>query len=782
MELKNYFAQDTQGNIIPAANCYLYTPGTSVPATGVVDKNGTALPSPFPSDDDGLIQFAAPNGEYDLRVASGSRDYRIRVQCMDVRDTLASATAEADRAQDAADEAEAQAALAVVRFLAPAASLPITRDDGTALQVGDRIFNTTTQTEYLYKTAGWLPNDFDPAYYSANEGAGRIGTSTGVTVEAQLLALQASLTTVLNKMKAVALSVNNLTELRAVDKTANTFAMTKGYYIPGDGGGAVYWYNPDDTITLDNGGSVIVAADGGRWYLLTDGNVSVRQFGAKGDGAADDTAPILAAYNFVNLVQLFYTLDFDSGRYVTNTQFLFVDFYFGIFRMKGAAFFGGGGLPAGRDAIFKVQNSANSGIDGSFHCSALPQSGSGGGGNPDGYGCGVFLLGKPGGVLNPELGIFAFFHMNGYQCERTHMGLRIGERNNDAQCSEILISNYGNPYCPGALWIGGSQTIVSLVNCNLASNPVAGLTNQQFKTIVMDGGIIHMSGGNLELHSTDASQCVEIRPCESATYGNNYGRLNLTNVLIETSSRFAVITNPNGLANPKGFQGGITMSNCGGYMGSIPIDQAIITVFDTNFDGVISIPDGNRFYRQTTNAARTAGNVDASSAPNALISVGKTVFDTGTGFQGWPYGIKGGKLMHDDILAVEAFAQGQVIAANTNTVVVWNNRPVDNVRRGRYDSMVNTANGDITIPNGARSVRIEVQIVLAEGAQGNIWLTNDSTGEHLGYGVIGGGIASLVRTISTPVAGHIYRVRLQITAGVTLTSAKQNNLCCHVAT
>ncbi|AMB78597.1 hypothetical protein AV641_05675 [Pseudomonas fragi] len=89
MELKNFFAQDDQGNKLPGANCYVYVRGTETLAVGVVKANGVILQSPFAADSDGLVQFAAPNGLYDLRIVRGKRDYRIAVQFNDVADTLA---------------------------------------------------------------------------------------------------------------------------------------------------------------------------------------------------------------------------------------------------------------------------------------------------------------------------------------------------------------------------------------------------------------------------------------------------------------------------------------------------------------------------------------------------------------------------------------------------------------------------------------------------------------------------------------------------------------------
>lgn len=102
MELKNYFAQDDAGNILSGATCYLYVRGTESLVEGLLDASGLALDNPFVSDQQGLVQFAAPNGLYDLRVVKGSRDNRLRMQCNDVTDESASRALE-DRLANSTD-------------------------------------------------------------------------------------------------------------------------------------------------------------------------------------------------------------------------------------------------------------------------------------------------------------------------------------------------------------------------------------------------------------------------------------------------------------------------------------------------------------------------------------------------------------------------------------------------------------------------------------------------------------------------------------------------------
>lgn len=84
--------------------------------------------------------------------------------------------------------------------------------------------------------------------------------------------------------------VTSISDLRKLSKVRYDHAFAAGYYASGDGGGGQYWMDASDTTSVDDGGSVIVADDGARWKLISTSVVSVRQFGAKGDNATDDSA------------------------------------------------------------------------------------------------------------------------------------------------------------------------------------------------------------------------------------------------------------------------------------------------------------------------------------------------------------------------------------------------------------------------------------------------------------------------------------------------------------
>jgi hypothetical protein len=91
--------------------------------------------------------------------------------------------------------------------------------------------------------------------------------------------------------------VNSIADLRSVSASDAVHALVTGYFQAGDGGGGAFALDVDDVTTADNGGTVIVAADGGRWRLIHDGRISIRQFGAKVDGVTSDEAAVQAAIN-----------------------------------------------------------------------------------------------------------------------------------------------------------------------------------------------------------------------------------------------------------------------------------------------------------------------------------------------------------------------------------------------------------------------------------------------------------------------------------------------------
>lgn len=98
----------------------------------------------------------------------------------------------------------------------------------------------------------------------------------------------------------VNLAVGSIAALRLVPKTVQIGqSFVAGYYAPGDGGGGNYYVDLADTTSADNGGTIIVADDGGRWKLAGQESwVSIKQFGAKMDDLTPDHLAVQAAINW----------------------------------------------------------------------------------------------------------------------------------------------------------------------------------------------------------------------------------------------------------------------------------------------------------------------------------------------------------------------------------------------------------------------------------------------------------------------------------------------------
>lgn len=84
----------------------------------------------------------------------------------------------------------------------------------------------------------------------------------------------------------------------------NQFVNVLGYSTPGDGGGGDFYF--DTSLTSpDNDGTIIKplnSTNAGRWKRLYNGNISVKWFGATGDGSHNDTQCIQNALDTLETV------------------------------------------------------------------------------------------------------------------------------------------------------------------------------------------------------------------------------------------------------------------------------------------------------------------------------------------------------------------------------------------------------------------------------------------------------------------------------------------------
>ncbi len=111
------------------------------------------------------------------------------------------------------------------------------------------------------------------------------------------------------------LCIETVAELRALAPGAAKYLKLLGYHTPGDGGGGDFYWDAAANEP-DNSGTIIspTCSSTGRWKRLTNAPVSVKWFGARGNGTANpsDTAAIQNAIDQMTDGILF----FPSGSYV----------------------------------------------------------------------------------------------------------------------------------------------------------------------------------------------------------------------------------------------------------------------------------------------------------------------------------------------------------------------------------------------------------------------------------------------------------------------------------
>lgn len=128
-----------------------------------------------------------------------------------------------------------------------------------------------------------LPDPEPHKYFRWNDDATAIENVEGILVQPD---------NIFSNVEAMKVSSNVV---------AGNLVQTKGYYQPGDGGGATY--------LIVNLGSYSGTPDGWGDHIVSgsyvavlqrNGSLYMKNFGAVGDGVADDTAPIQALFNSVN--------------------------------------------------------------------------------------------------------------------------------------------------------------------------------------------------------------------------------------------------------------------------------------------------------------------------------------------------------------------------------------------------------------------------------------------------------------------------------------------------
>ncbi|PVX84358.1 hypothetical protein [Paraburkholderia unamae] len=149
--------------------------------------------------------------------------------------------------------------------------------------------------------------------------------------------------------------VRNVDMLRLVSRFAATEVMTAGYRAAGDGGGQSFYLDATDETSSDDGGSCIVAADGGRWKPVSI-SIDVLKFGADASGTQVSSAAFDAALALVTKIVTQQgspypapTIEVPPGRYKLNKTLSLMPWH--RFRSLGVVHFDFSALDVAADGI-----------------------------------------------------------------------------------------------------------------------------------------------------------------------------------------------------------------------------------------------------------------------------------------------------------------------------------------------------------------------------------------------------------------------------------------------
>lgn len=142
----------------------------------------------------------------------------------------------------------------------------------------------TLANSYADLSKAWAESATSP------DSATDTDSPTGYTQSAKIWAELSKEYAGLSKFKLPIGYYNSVAEMRASETAiVGRPCVTLGYYEPNDGGGGVYIIRQKKESDVDDGGSGLVLDNGNVAELLIEGAVTVKQFGAKGDGETDDT-------------------------------------------------------------------------------------------------------------------------------------------------------------------------------------------------------------------------------------------------------------------------------------------------------------------------------------------------------------------------------------------------------------------------------------------------------------------------------------------------------------
>ena len=419
--------------------------------------------------------------------------------------------------------------------------------------------------------------------------------------------------------------------------------------------------------------------------------VSVKDFGAIGDGTTDDTVAIQNALDYAISTSKY--LEIVDGNFLVSN--VVID---GV--ANGLCIFGSGSLigktTGTYESVLTIKNSVDIVITGRLGVSASYNTG---------YDCAI-------AVYQEGAGATSLLMFDNVVVGNAKIGWKFGKLTEpNVVLSEITIKGgytYGCPQCVQAL---GGETVINFIgtilNSNTGSGTGAWLSLPRI-VIQSQGAYVGVTTGEMLLVDNTTGAAVVIDPIAYPGIGNIYGSVVCNQVLMESASQYLVIRNLDSLT-PIISGGATRFTNCSGYHAGNFAAMVTITAL---YAGIVSFLNNN-FY---AGSVRTIGNIDAIGNTSCNIYCDAQSF--GKNFVQGLGAIIGGIVHFDERVILEVKdCNGQTLPLNTATTLIWT-ASANTADTARFINDYDDTTGVFTVPvGGLKSVAITTVLRTTQSTQ-----------------------------------------------------------------
>jgi hypothetical protein len=447
-------------------------------------------------------------------------------------------------------------------------------------------------------------------------------------------------------------------------------------------------------------------------------SVSVKDFGAVGNGSTDDTLAIQNAidYSITNHAELV----FPSGYYSVSS--VIVENANGLaIQGAGASLIGDGSTVF--DAVLIIKNSVDVKINGLGVSASFSLN----------YSAGIKVWQEGAGSTG-----FNFF--NDITIANAQVAWLFGDINEpDVVLSETTVTGGYTYACPIAAKAIGTQTVINFVGTMLMSSYGAGtgawLALDSY-VLYSIGAYIGVTSGEMLMVETTTWAGVKVNPIASPLLGNFYGNIYVQGVEFECASQYVVIENPLALTPiaPAAAECSVRFIGCNGYHAG---NFASMVVVDSDYLGSI-VFNSNNFYAGTS---RTLGNINATGNTTCNIYCDAQSF--GYNFVQGLVAIAGGIIHFDKrVITSVGDCNGEVLPLNTPTTLKWT-AATNTEDTQRFTADYSSTTGLFTVPaGGLKSVTITAVVRSTQPTQ-PLSINVIANGSVVAYG--SAGLSSFVR-------------------------------------